>query len=80
MLTKEEIRLYILLLISAREGNVIEIIDLNDIRKVNGKGFFSSDIKKMMASLSKYGLADLEGIEGNLLKYRLRNIRVKGAK
>ncbi|MDI6775858.1 MAG: hypothetical protein QMD03_01225 [Syntrophales bacterium] len=58
-LSTDELKLYILLLISARELNRKEQIDLEIIRRVFGEFFTIEQLKKMGVSLKRYGLASL---------------------
>lgn len=75
LLSNGELKLYILLLVNASAVDTIEKINLKQIEKANGKMPSLSELKAMMVSLERYGLAHLEGVTGwvsGMLRYRLK--------
>jgi hypothetical protein len=66
LLTNGELKLYILLLINSADTDVPEKIELEQIERANGKKLDFTELKFMMNSLERYGLAIMdEIIEGS---------------
>ncbi|OGP41525.1 MAG: hypothetical protein A2235_11595 [Deltaproteobacteria bacterium RIFOXYA2_FULL_42_10] len=81
LLTNGELKLYILLLVNAPEIGAVGEISLPQLEKVSGTIPSLSEIKTMMASLDKYGLAILEKVTAwptGKLRFRLK-APVKGS-
>lgn len=62
LLKNSELKLYILLLVNSTDTDVPERIALKQIERANGKGLDSTELKSMMNSLERYGLAILDDI------------------
>lgn len=62
LLSNGELKLYILLLINASAVDTIEKISLKQIEKADGKMPSPSELKAIMTSLERYGLAVMERI------------------
>jgi len=77
-LSNGELKLFLLLLVNASEFDTAEKINLKQIGMANGKTPSLSELKAMMASLERYGLAATEQITGHplqtegSLRFRLR--------
>lgn len=78
LLSNGELKLYLLLLVNASEFDTVEKINLKQIGKANGKMPCLSELKAMMASLERHGLAVTEQVTGHppqagsSLRFRLR--------
>ncbi len=62
LLKNSELKLYILLLVNSTDTDVPERIALEQIERANGKSLDSAELKSMMNSLERYGLAILDDI------------------
>ena len=62
LLKNSELKLYILLLVNSTDTDVPERIALEQIERANGKSLDSTELKSMMNSLERYGLAILDDI------------------
>ncbi|OGV96572.1 MAG: hypothetical protein A3I04_06115 [Nitrospinae bacterium RIFCSPLOWO2_02_FULL_39_110] len=73
-----ELKLYILLLVNSTDTEVTERIELEQIERANGKSLASTELKSMMNSLERYGLAILDEIieghggKGSEMRFRLK--------
>ena len=75
LLTTGELKLYILLLVSASDIDAGAEINLKQIAEANGTMPSQSELRAMMSTLERFGLAVLEDIRGGaaagVLCYRL---------
>ena len=62
LLKNSELKLYIMLLVNSTDTDVPERIALEQIERANGKSLDSTELKSMMNSLERYGLAILDDI------------------
>ena len=62
LLKNSELKLYILLLVNSTDTDAPERIELEQIERANGKSLDSAELKSMMNSLERYGLAILDDI------------------
>src|SRR3972149_8029754 len=62
LLSNGEVKLYLLLLINASAVDTIEKISLKQIKKAEGKMPSPSELKAIMTSLERYGLAVMERV------------------
>jgi hypothetical protein len=80
LLTNGELKLYILLLVNALGSDASGRIEMEQIERANRKRLTLMELKSMMASLQKYGLAVMdEIIEGHddkscEMRFRLKRI------
>lgn len=78
LLTNGELKLYILLLVNASGTEASNRIEMEQIERANGKNLASTELKSMMDSLEKYGLATMNGIieghagKGSEMRFRLK--------
>lgn len=75
LLTNGELKLYILLLVNTSEIGAVGEISLPQLEKANGTMPSLYELKTMMASLDKYGLAILEKVTmrpTGKLRFRLK--------
>lgn len=78
LLTNGELKLYILLLVNASGTEVSSRIEMEQIERANGKNLASTELKSMMNSLERYGLATMDeiiegtGSRGSEMKFRLK--------
>lgn len=62
LLTNGELKLYILLLVNALGTEASGRIEMEQLEKANGKSLTSTELKSMMDSLERHGLATMDGI------------------
>lgn len=62
LLKNSELKLYILLLVNSTDTDAPQRIALEQIERANGKDLDSNELKSMMNSLERYGLAILDDI------------------
>ena len=62
LLKNSELKLYILLLVNSTDTDMPERIALEQIERANGKNLAPAELKSMMNSLERYGLAILDEI------------------
>lgn len=77
LLSSGELKLYILLLVSASGVDTIAKINLKQIEEANGTMPSQSELRAMMATLERFGLAILKDITGGatgVLSYRLKRL------
>lgn len=77
LLSNGELKLYLLLLVNASKFDTVEKVYLRQIEKANGQMPCLSELKAMMASLERHGLAVTEQVTGHpqaegSLRFRIR--------
>ncbi len=78
LLTNGELKLYILLLVNALGTEASGRIGMEQLEKANGKSLTSTELKSMMDSLERHGLATMDGIveghggKGGEMRFRLK--------
>ncbi|MEK6546122.1 MAG: hypothetical protein AABZ28_06295 [Nitrospinota bacterium] len=78
LLTNGELKLYILLIVNLPDAEVSGRIEIEQIEKANGKSLAFTELKSMMDSLEKHGLATMNGIieghagKGGEMRFRLK--------
>ena len=81
LLSNGELKLYILLLVSASDVDAGTKINLKQIAEANGAMPPLSELRAMMSTLERFGLAVLEDIRGGaagVLNYRLTRPKKHG--
>lgn len=80
LLMNSELKLYIMLLVNSTDTGVSERIELEQIERANGKSITFTELKSIMDSLERHGLAIMDGIieghggKGGEMIFRLQSI------